>query len=210
MPKWPGFAQNFVKAILGNADGPIDASNPLIVTPVSGGGGQSTVTADQGAPGATAWPVQPAGNVAAGAPDAGNPVKTGGKYNAVAPVLDDGDRGDDQLDVNSNRKMTLATLIAGEDLAADVQKVEQRYSNNYIATATTTTVKSGAGRLHAITIGETAAGAITVYDNTAGSGTILIVFKASIAEQTFILDIEFATGLTIVTAGASKLSVAYR
>ena len=87
--------------------------------------------------------------------------------------------------------------------------MESLFNSAYIATATTTTVKSGTGRLHSISIGETAAGAITVYDNTAASGTIIAVFKASVAEQTFILDVKFTTGLTIVTAGASKLTVSY-
>ena len=83
------------------------------------------------------------------------------------------------------------------------------YSSTYIATATTTTVATGRGMLHAINITETAAGAITVYDNTAASGTILAVFKASIAENSFVLDLTFSTGLTIVTAGASKLTVSW-
>jgi len=48
-----------------------------------------------------------------------------------------------------------------------------------------------------------------VYDNTAASGTILAVFKASIAENSFVLDLTFSTGLTIVTAGASKLTVSW-
>ena len=82
-------------------------------------------------------------------------------------------------------------------------------SYKYISTATTTTVKSGAGKLHRITLGETAAGAITIYDNTAGSGTIIGVLKASVAEQTFEFGADFSTGLTIVTAGASKLSVIF-
>jgi hypothetical protein len=105
---------------------------------------------------------------------------------------------------------SLDTKLAGEDLTNDVMKVEQRFSNSYISTATTTTVKSGAGFLHSITIGETAAGAITIYDNTAGSGTVLAVLKASIAEQTFTFNTPYSTGLTIVTAAASKLTVSYR
>lgn len=79
----------------------------------------------------------------------------------------------------------------------------------YISTATTTEVKTGAGVLHTIVVTETAAGTITVYDNTAASGTILAVLKASIGENTFTFDITFSTGLTIVTAGASKLTVSY-
>jgi hypothetical protein len=77
----------------------------------------------------------------------------------------------------------------------------------YISTATTTTVKSGRGVLAKILITETAAGTITVYDNTAASGTVLAVFKASVVEGEYTFDCRFGTGLTIVTAGASKLTV---
>lgn len=104
----------------------------------------------------------------------------------------------------------MLTLLSGEDQTNNVLKVEQRFSSTYIATATTTTVKSGSGFLHALVITETAAGAITVYDNTAGSGTILAAFKASVAEATYIFDLTFATGLTIVTAGASKVTAVWR
>ena len=43
---------------------------------------------------AGASPEQVVGNIAAGVADSGNPVKTGGKYNASAPTLVDGQRGD--------------------------------------------------------------------------------------------------------------------
>jgi len=80
---------------------------------------------------------------------------------------------------------------------------------SYIATATTTVVKSGAGVLHTIVVGETAAGTITVYDNTAASGTIIAVLKASVVENTYTFDRAFSTGLTIVTGAASKIHVSY-
>lgn len=83
------------------------------------------------------------------------------------------------------------------------------FNNVRISTATTTVVKSGSGHLHTIVLGATAAGTITVYDNTAASGTIIAVLKASIAEQTFTFDVQFATGLTIVTAAASDLTVTF-
>lgn len=82
-------------------------------------------------------------------------------------------------------------------------------NHKYISTATTTVCKTGSGQLKRITITETAAAAITVYDNTAGSGTILAALKASIAEQTYELQIPFNIGLTVVTAGASKLNVVF-
>lgn len=79
----------------------------------------------------------------------------------------------------------------------------------YISTATTTTVKSGRGNLGRIVVTETAAGAITIYDNTTNSGTVIGVLKASVAEGTYTFECRFQTGLTIVTAGASKITVTW-
>jgi hypothetical protein len=90
----------------------------------------------------------------------------------------------------------------------DGQPLQYTYSN--IATNTTTTVKSGEGVLHSIVVNTTAAGAITIYDSTAGSGTKIGTMKASIAEGTYIFDVKFSTGLTIVTAAASDITVSYR
>lgn len=114
------------------------------------------------------------------------------------------------VDTNGNLWVTLGTKISGEDQTNDVMKVEQQFTNTYISTATTTTIKSGAGFLKSITITEAVASTIIVYDNTAGSGTIIASFVASAAVQTYELNALFSTGLTIVTAGASKLSVASR
>ena len=78
---------------------------------------------------------------------------------------------------------------------------------NYIATATTTTVaEASAGVLHSITIGETAAGTITISDNTGTIG----VLKTSIAEGTYTFDVVYNGYLRIITAAASKLTVAYK
>lgn len=107
------------------------------------------------------------------------------------------------------QKVADVAVHPGEDSTLDRTWGGWRGSGSYISSATTTTVKSGAGVLHAIVIGETAAGAITIYDNTAASGTTIGVLKASIVEGTYIFDRAFATGLTIVTGAASKLHVSY-
>lgn len=134
-----------------------------------------------------------------------------GTYNATAPTLTDKQTSSLQLDSSGNLKDTMATLIAGEDLANNVLKVEERFSYANIASATTTTVKSGAGFLHCLTINTTAAGAITIYDNTAGSGTKIATIAASpVIGSTFKFDVSFGTGLTIVTAAASDITVSYR
>lgn len=76
----------------------------------------------------------------------------------------------------------------------------------YIATNTTTLAATGAGKLWRIILGETAAGAITIYDALSATGTPKCVLKASIAEGTYEMGMEFTTGCTIVTAAASKLT----
>lgn len=114
-----------------------------------------------------------------------------------------------QGDINANLKVTLATLLSGENQTFNRLMVMPYYSYSNISTATTTVVKASAGVLHTIVVNTTAAGAITVYDNTSGSGTKIATLKASIGENTYMFDTAFTTGLTIVTAGASDITVTY-
>ena len=79
-----------------------------------------------------------------------------------------------------------------------------------ITTATTTVVKSGAGVLKAITVNSTAAGTITVYDNTSAAGKKIATLKTSVIEGTYEFNVAFGTGLTIVTGAASDITVSYR
>lgn len=80
----------------------------------------------------------------------------------------------------------------------------------YIATATTTQVKTGAGFLHCITVNTTAAGTIGLIDNTAGTTVNIGQLKASVVEGSYCYDVPFATGLRIVTGAASDITVSYR
>lgn len=88
------------------------------------------------------------------------------------------------------------------------------HSYNHISTATTTTVKSGAGVLHNISVNTlgTVASTCTVYDNTAGSGTVIAVINTLNLSGAFVLDVAFTTGLTFVTTGtvAPDITVSYR
>lgn len=88
------------------------------------------------------------------------------------------------------------------------------YSFTGITTSTTTTVKSGAGILHAVTINTkgTVASTITIYDNTAGSGTKIGIIDSLNLSGAFFFDVAFATGLTLVTTGtlAPDITVSYK
>lgn len=78
-----------------------------------------------------------------------------------------------------------------------------------INTATTTNVKSGSGHLHAVTINTTAAGTISLFDSLVGSGTAIAVIAASVTEPVYLYDLQFNTGLTVVTAAASDVTVSF-
>lgn len=114
------------------------------------------------------------------------------------------------LDANSNVGTTLATTLAGEDVAADVVKTETRGSAVNILTATTTTIKSAPGHInHLIAVGGTM-GNVTIYDNTAASGTVLFGPATPTAGGVIVADIEFSVGLTVVTAAATAISGSVR
>jgi hypothetical protein len=85
---------------------------------------------------------------------------------------------------------------------------------SHISTSTTTTVKSGAGTLHIISVNSkgTVASTTTVYDNTAGSGTVIGVLDTLNLSGAFRYDIQFTTGLTLVTTGtvAPDITVSYK
>lgn len=84
-----------------------------------------------------------------------------------------------------------------------------------IAGAATTTVVSGSGTLYGITVNKAVlSGVITIYDNTAASGTLIatITNPAALLHSQISLDYKelvFRTGLTIVTSAADDITVVY-
>ena len=181
------------------------------VTSASGGG----------ATGASANQIQ--GNIASSATDSGNPVKVGGVYNTTLPTLTNGQRGDMQMDYKGVQYIDEYTKSAGEDLTNDVLKVEQRFSYYNITTNTTVTIKSGSGFIHGFTINNPgkftiADLVIAVYDNTAGSGTLLGTWTIPVSATAQLLppqtiNCSFTTGLTFVVSGptvAANITVMYR
>jgi hypothetical protein len=87
--------------------------------------------------------------------------------------------------------------------------VGEAYKGASITTAATTVVKSGAGKVAYLNILGGTLGAITVYDNTAASGTVLVPTFTPTGTACLILEVTFSVGLTIVTAAATVLQVSY-
>lgn len=87
------------------------------------------------------------------------------------------------------------------------------YAN--IASATTTTAKSGIGRFYQLVINKPVAnGVITIYDNTAASGTKIatITLPATLLQDCVSLNFGgavFGTGLTIVTSAATDITAIF-
>lgn len=105
-----------------------------------------------------------------------------------------------------------AYIKANAQVFGPPQFVITAYKYLNITGQATTTVKSGGGILHTICVNTPAATeTITIYDNTAASGTkigIVTVFASTNPCLTY--DVNFTTGLTLVTATASSdLTVSY-
>lgn len=109
-------------------------------------------------------------------------------------------------------KYTTLPQETDSELVLAHKKAVEASSNTfaYISTATTTAVKSGSGVLEKIivsTVGSSSTA--TIYDNTAGSGTVIGVINTD-SLGTYHYGGRFGTGLTIVTVGTPKITVVYR
>jgi antitoxin component of MazEF toxin-antitoxin module len=144
------------------------------------------------------------GNIASGSADSGNPVKVGTVYNSTQPAPSSGNR----VDLQSNQFGDLSVV--------------GRFKFKNITGNATTVVKSGSGTMRSICINNNSTGGtVTIYDNTAGSGTIIFTFSIGTPSGGLLsstgspgpfcasadIDLEFSTGLTIVTAGSTSNNV---
>jgi hypothetical protein len=139
------------------------------------------------------------------------------EYNSSAPTLSNGGTDSLQGDVNGNLKVTLATMLAGEDLTNNLQKVEHQYS--YSRKTADGQVKGAAGFVHTVTIAPTTAtptaGLLTIYDSLTETGTIIFsewVFATTPA-HTVTIDAAAGTGIYVgydATLANVSCTVSYR
>lgn len=173
------------------SEGASASATPFYSTAVGGNDGTNlrTLATD------TSGNLKAIGNSASGAADSGNPVKVGTVFNTTVPTPTNGNREDMQ----SN--MFGAVSVAG------------RWTYRNITGNATTTIKSGAGTLHAFCMNnQPTGGTATVFDNTAGSGTVIATLTNVTGNSAFCsgpLDAEFTTGLTVTTAGAGTNNLTF-
>ncbi len=97
------------------------------------------------------------------------------------------------------------TLSDGTNSEAKHNSAPWSFKN--LTASGTTTAKTGAGQLHGFFVG-TATGNITIYDNTAGSGTKILDTCALVAGNN-VLECSFSTGLTVVLSGAGVVTAIF-
>lgn len=195
----------------------INGITPLMGNGVTGTGSLRVTIASDNTANSNAWLVAGGKTNNNAAPGATNVGSLSVLANAAAPSWTEGNLVTISTDLSGNQRTTLGTLIEGEDQTNHVMKVEEQFTYAHIAAGqATTTVKSGAGLLHSIIFNSAAAATnvTTVYDNTAGSGTVIAIPAATTATipTSIRYNVKFATGLTIVTATANgaDMTIAYR
>jgi hypothetical protein len=85
----------------------------------------------------------------------------------------------------------------------------RNYEKTYIASATTTQVNTGQCILHYIVVNSTAAGTIKIIDGVSGTTANVGILKSNVAEGTYRYDCVMATGIRIVTASTSDITVVW-
>jgi hypothetical protein len=110
--------------------------------------------------------------------------------------------------VNAWLKVSLATAL---DRTIDsVTNYPAGHSDTVIVTATTTTVKSGAGVARKVWVAGGTLGNVSIFDSLTGSGTSLFPAVTPAANAVLLEDVAFGTGLTIVTAAATIVVAVWR
>lgn len=135
----------------------------------------SRTTSQLAGSGAAADEIQ--GNIASGATDVGNPVKTGGVYNATQPTLTNGQRGDTQMDVRANTLVSQGTLISGENQTINALGTFPKFVNSTTGKPTSVTYTSFTTQAIASSVPLTLVGLRVV--NTTASARYLFLQNAS-------------------------------
>jgi hypothetical protein len=113
--------------------------------------------------------------------------------------------------VNSSGLTTNCAISSWASSIFRAGKFETQPTSAHVTTAATTVIKYGAGTLHRITLNNPGGTLITMYDNTAGSGTVIaeINTPAQANPVTLEYDTAFVNGLTIVSTGTWDATVVY-
>lgn len=112
-----------------------------------------------------------------------------------------------ETDAVGNAKATLATTLD------DVNDSITTYPKcSYVNTAASALIKTGAGQVYGIVINSHTSGTLKLWDNTAGSGTVVCNTMTFAVGERFIplLGATFGTGLYATIGGTADITILYR
>lgn len=109
-----------------------------------------------------------------------------------------------EANINSGGSTTNVQMEVWNVSILRIGKEDHSTITKNISGAATTVLKYGAGHIDSLVIGSTVAGTITIYDNTAASGTILATITTinNVSIGAILQNCKFYTGLTVVTSVA--------
>lgn len=118
------------------------------------------------------------------------------------------------FDASGNLKITLGSLLAGENQTTNRLETSARYTYGNIVASGSTTLKSSAGLLHSICVNAAGSGTqiFQIFDAIGPSGTKIGTILGTTQGAFYLYDVTFNTGLTIVALNAAAifdLTVAY-
>lgn len=127
--------------------------------------------------------------------------------NMNLPILHD--------NVNSGGSTTNVTMSLASAVIYRLGPVETQPKYFHGTTAATTVLKYSTGTLHRICLNtspSTSAQTVTVYDNTAGSGTVIAVYtgQSNVQGGSIEYHLTFNNGLTVVSTGTWDYTVVYQ
>lgn len=86
-------------------------------------------------------------------------------------------------------------------------QLRDNYKYTHITTNATTVVENAPCVLIAVVVNTAAAGSVTIVDSATTTTPVVGILKASVAEGTYEYLIRCFNGLTIITAGATDLTI---
>ncbi|MFA5871072.1 MAG: hypothetical protein WC842_04310 [Candidatus Paceibacterota bacterium] len=128
-------------------------------------------------------------------------------YNTTVPVLANEEEAAFECDVSGNLKVTLATTL--DDVNDSITVYPKCSFANISASAQ---IKASAGQIYGVIVNSMSSGTLKLWDNTAGSGTILCNTITFAATDRFIslFGATFGTGLYATVGGTADLTILYR
>jgi hypothetical protein len=115
--------------------------------------------------------------------------------------------------INSGGSVANVTLKIRVASISRLGLLQTSPTSRRVTTATTAVLKYGLGQLHRIVINDPTTGTLmTIYDNTAGSGTIIAIVNLgtkAVSPVSIEYNLPFNNGLTIVSTGTWDATIVY-